>query len=107
MPFNAKLELMKKAKKSRVTEKQGFFESPLFLSIIHLIPSILLLGGVSLGILNLYQKVRGEKQVLGAETSLPLKETELINVRLNELKEAATKINSKQLTNEIEKLTSE
>lgn len=97
--------MKKKIKKIKIEKQKGVLESPLFVSILHLIPSILLLAGVALGIFNLYQKVKSERKVLGAETNLPERETETIKQRLDQLQEAAKTINSEQLRVEIDKLT--
>lgn len=92
---------MKKKLKKRPS-KQGWLESPLFLTLLRLIPTIILLSGLAVGVGNLMFKYN--ERVLGEETNLPQTKSTTVEQRLSELKALRQTINSKLLEKEIEKL---
>lgn len=78
--------------------------SPLVLSLIRLIPTILLFIGVAVGLGNLINIANKGKRVLGTEGSLPYTRTLTIEERIRELKDLYEKVKSEQIQKEIEKL---
>lgn len=80
------------------------YTSPILLSLLHFLPSLLLLSMVAIGLFSL---TWGERRaVLGSQTSLPQIKTETVEDRLRELSGFGEKVKSeaiesaeKQLTN--------
>ena len=80
------------------------YTSPILLSLLHFLPSLLLLSMVVIGLFSLSWGER--KAVLGSQTSLPQIKTETVEDRLRELsglgktiKSEAVEQAEKQLTN--------
>lgn len=85
---------------------EGLLQSPLVLTLLKLIPTILLLTGVGIVYANfLYLKDRDET-VLGTSTELPYRRTIGIKERINELQRLGEKVNSEAVKKEIERLLS-
>lgn len=81
--------------------KKGY-TSPVLLSLLHLLPSLLLIGVVVIGIISLGL---GEKKVvLGAQSTWPQIRTLTIEDRIKELTGLGNKINSEALVKAVDEL---
>lgn len=78
--------------------------SPLSLSLLHSLPSLLLLGLIAIGFVSLMYSEHQET-VLGSQTSVPVINTEKVNERLQMLRELGKKIRSEEIEKEIELLS--
>ncbi|OGD71093.1 hypothetical protein A3A84_00770 [Candidatus Collierbacteria bacterium RIFCSPLOWO2_01_FULL_50_23] len=72
--------------------RQKKYTSPIYLSLLHFLPSLLLLGLVAIGIMSL--KTGEQGAVLGSQTTLPQIKTETVEDRLGKLMEVARTVKS-------------
>lgn len=76
--------------------------SPVLLSLLHLLPSLLLIGMVVIGIVSL--EFGEKKVVLGAQTTQPQIRTLTVEDRIKELSGLGAKIKSEALVRAAEEL---
>ncbi len=82
---------------------QKKYTSPILISLLHLLPSLLLLSMVVIGLFSLSWDER--KTILGSQTSLPQIKTETVEDRLRELSGLGEKVKSESIIRAEKELT--
>lgn len=92
--------------KPKETINKSFFQSPLFLGLLNLIPLILIILGTVYCGTKIYRQIHGEKFVLGVESNRINGTAVSVEDRLKQLKVVLERVDSETIKTEIVRLKS-